>query len=309
MVTIESYQPAHLPQLATLVNAHLEAVVPGWAVPEAFVADYLRRNPGEYVVDPWVVARATLCALERGRVVGVAHLLRYGSGPEVSLAHRGAGEIDWLLFWPEAEPAARQLLAAAHDQLGLWGTAGRSVTAAPPVGPIAGLPDVWPHVAAAVKAAGYTSHHEQAEAVYGGMLDGLPPPGAPPLPYLAVRRSVGRFGVTFAGEIDGEPVGHCECVSNLTSGGALPALGGWAELAELEVREPWRNRGVGGWLVRHAAAWLRLGGCDRIVLAVTQDDEARGAGRFYRRCGWDVLARMSQGWTLQGRCQDSGVPG
>ena len=93
-------------------------------------------------------------------------------------------------------------------------------------------------------------------------------------------------------------MGECDCVSDLTDGGVLPALHGWGELAELEVREPWRNHGIGAWLVRHALAWLRLGGCTRIVLTVAAEDEAAGAGRFYRRFGWDALVRFQRGWAL-----------
>jgi GNAT superfamily N-acetyltransferase len=98
--------------------------------------------------------------------------------------------------------------------------------------------------------------------------------------------------------IDELQVGYCECISDLTEAGALPALRGWAELAELEVGEPWRSRGIGAWLVQNAVAWLQLGGCDRIVLSVAAENEAAGAGRFYQRCGWWPLARLQRGWVL-----------
>jgi hypothetical protein len=39
----------------------------------------------------------------------------------------------------------------------------------------------------------------------------------------------------------------------------------WADPAGLDVPD---NRGVGTWLVGHAAAWARLGGCDRILFPV-----------------------------------------
>ena len=78
---------------------------------------------------------------------------------------------------------------------------------------------------------------------------------------------------------------------DLTHGGALPALSNWADLWELRVQEPWRGQGIGAWLLRHAVSWLRLSGRDRIVVNVTEDDEAAGAGSFYRRLGWGVFAR------------------
>jgi hypothetical protein len=30
------------------------------------------------------------------------------------------------------------------------------------------------------------------------------------------------------------------------------------------------------------------------------DEGAAGSGRFYRRLGWEVLARMERGWGYQG---------
>jgi GNAT superfamily N-acetyltransferase len=115
---------------------------------------------------------------------------------------------------------------------------------------------------------------------------------------MMIRRSTGLFGTRFSAALDGQDAGYCDCISDLTEGGTLPALRGWAELAELAVHEPWRNRGIGAWLVQHAAAWLRLGGCDRIILAVAAEDEAAGAGRFYERQGWRALVRLQRGWVL-----------
>lgn len=294
---IELLQAGHLPQLQALVNAHLGAVAPGWALSEAYIAAHLARNPNEYVVDPWVVARRTLCAVERQRVVGVAHLLRYGAGPEVNPSHHGIVDVGWLLFWPAHASASAGLLSAAERQGQIWG--------APEVwawdtglfvGLFPGLPDVWPHVAAALVAAGYQPDPARGEAAYGGRLDQVPLPGAAPVPGLTLRRTAGSFGTRFAAVRDDEELGYLECVADLTEGGALPALRGWAELADFAVEPAWRNQGIGAWLVQQAVAWLRLGQCDRIVLAVAAENEAAGAGRFYQRCGWNALTRFQQGW-------------
>src|ERR687884_620254 len=75
-------------------------------------------------------------------------------------------------------------------------------------------------------------------------------------------RTAGGSGAHFTAILEGQPVGDCECIPDLTEGGALPALRGWGELTEMEVVEQWRNRGIGTWLIQHAVAWLRLGGCD-----------------------------------------------
>lgn len=118
---VRHLEPPHLPQLLELVNVHLGAVVPGWALTGGFLAETLRRNYTEYITDPWVAERATLCAVEGHRVLAAAHLLRYGSGPEVSDSYRGAAEIDWFLTLPGRDDAASATLSAARDLLASWG--------------------------------------------------------------------------------------------------------------------------------------------------------------------------------------------
>ena len=41
-------------QLTELVNAHIGAVVPGWAVSVSALLAQLELEPAQYVVDPWV---------------------------------------------------------------------------------------------------------------------------------------------------------------------------------------------------------------------------------------------------------------
>ncbi len=302
MIQIVKFQTMHLPQLQALVNVHLSALVPGWALPAEFIAGRLERNPGEYVVDPWVVERSTLCAIERERVVAAAHLLRYGSGPAVGRMYHHAGEVAWLLGWPNATAAIAAVLEAAHTQFASWGVATIWVLEGGLwVGPFGGLPDAWPHIAAALGAAGYRAHPEAAreERVYGGKLDRIPPPAGPPIAGLELRRTAGNFGTKFAALHQGAEIGYCECVSDMTEGGVLPALRGWAELAEIQIDDSWRSRGIGTWLAKHAAAWLQLGGCSQIVLSVAAEDELAGAGRFYERLGWHPMVQLQHGWALR----------
>jgi hypothetical protein len=42
-------------------------------------------------------------------------------------------------------------------------------------------------------------------------------------------------------------------------------------------------------------------GCEHIVFSVIPDDDARGAGRFYRRLGWDILLTLEKGWIDQAK--------
>jgi len=297
-VRVRPYEHTHLPALLDLVNLHLTAVVPGWALPEAFLAEHLTRNTGEFVTDPWVVERATLCALEGHRMLAAAHLLRYGAGSEVGEHLRDVGEIAWLVFLPDRDDAAAELLSRVREKLASWRVARlQAYGAGLPKLPLLGIPETWAHVALALDTAGYQPAHKgHRGALHGGRLDGVPAPGGPPVPGMIVRRTGGQFGMRFSALLGGEELGWCECVADLDRGGTLPALRGWAQLSEVYVAEGWRNRRIGSWLVGAAADWLRLCRRDRVILVVDEDDEEAGAGRFYRRFGWDVLAREVRSW-------------
>ena len=97
-------------QVTALVNAHVAAVLPGATLSVQQVLSQLEREPGEYIVDPWVVDRTTLVAEQRGRVVAAAHLLRYGSSPDVGAVLPG----------PRGDPLAA-LLARVRSVAGLAG--------------------------------------------------------------------------------------------------------------------------------------------------------------------------------------------
>ena len=101
-IEVRPFRRADGEQVTSLVNAHIAAVVPGFSVSVNTVLAQFEREPGEFIVDPWVIGRATLVAEQRERVVAAAHLLRYGNGPPVREAFRDVGEIRWFLFWPEA---------------------------------------------------------------------------------------------------------------------------------------------------------------------------------------------------------------
>ncbi len=97
---VRQFRRADRDQLTSLVNAHVQAVVPGISVSGTAVLNQLEREPGEFIVDPWVAERATLVVEQRGRVSAAAHLIRYGTGTDVGPALRGTGEIRWLIHWP-----------------------------------------------------------------------------------------------------------------------------------------------------------------------------------------------------------------
>jgi GNAT superfamily N-acetyltransferase len=295
---VEPMRDAQLPQLAALVNLHLATVVPGWILPEAVIAEHLRRDRGQIVTDPWVAERATLCVATDYQMLAVAHLMRYRSDPDVSESYRGIGEIGWLLVVPGHDDAAAAVLAAARERLTAWGVRRESGWGhGLPAGPVWGVPDCWQHIRAALLAAGYRPDPAaHREVLYGGWLTGVPVSGMTALGGLALQRTLGPEGTRFAALRDGQEVGYCECVSGLQRGGAWPGQRDWGEIWELRVQEGWRRQGIGSWLVRHAVVWLRLAGCDRLIISMTEDDEATGAGRFFQRFGWEALVREVHGW-------------
>src|SRR5215475_6479538 len=115
MVSVEQHREAHLAQLERLVNRHLAGVVPGWQLPAGVIAGSLRSPQEGGGPDPWITKRRTLCAVQDDRLLGAAHVIHYGSGPEVGAAYRDAAELAWILFWPDAEPAAHALVDEARS--------------------------------------------------------------------------------------------------------------------------------------------------------------------------------------------------
>ena len=178
-------------QLTDLVNAHASAVIPGAGVSVAAMLSHLEREPGEFIVDPWVTERATLVAEQDNRVAAAAHLLRYGDDESVGPAYRGSGEIRWLLFWPEGPiatnpfwtsgtQAAADLIAACIAQLGQWNVTSQSAGGELPVPGVYGVPEQWPHVSALYQQAGF-AHGGHTEIVYLARVTDLPRLPAPPL--------------------------------------------------------------------------------------------------------------------------------
>ncbi len=289
MVQIAPLDRSHMFQVMRLVNSHLNTVVPGWNLTPDYFWEHLKRNPREEVVDPWVVERKSIVGIVRDRVCAAAHLLRYGDDTR----WKGVGDIAWILFWPGEREIGEAVLTECRRQMDAWQVKDEKIWGNGLSVPIClGVPEVWPHIIGLMEQFGYSANEEVDESVYGGTLNGISAPGKPPVRGVTIDRDVGRLGTRFVVRLDGRNVGQCECISDLTEGGQLPALMGWAELSEVETSDSMRNKGIGSWVVRHAVEWLRLAKCDRVVLSVAREDEQAGAGRFYNRFGWMPLVRQ-----------------
>ncbi len=144
--------------------------------------------PGEFIEDPWVSERVTLVAEQAGRIAAAAHLLRYFPDERAGVDARDAGEICWLLFWPQvpagnpywpdATAAAEALMAACGAQFGSWGVSRQYAGGELPVPGVYGVPEQWPHVAGLYQRAGFR-HTGQTEVVYLARVQDLPDPAGP----------------------------------------------------------------------------------------------------------------------------------
>jgi ribosomal protein S18 acetylase RimI-like enzyme len=301
-IEIRPFRRSDRDQLTDLVNAHIEAVLPGVSVSPNAVLSQLEREPDEIVVDPWVTTRHTLVAIRRNRLVAAVHLRTFADEERVAPDHRGTGEFLWLLFWPGGHPEEAAEMAAAADALATAGVTALQRAGVRrihgdgslPAPATYGVPDVWPHVGAALERAGFTPG-ERVEAILVADVADLPRPADPPVPGMELRTALGTRGTRLTALLDGAVVGFHEVQADLTAGGTRSRLAGWADVWELHVDAAHRRRGIGTWLVGHAADRLRLARAD-CLLAYTAPDEDAGEQPFLDAMGFRELTRTRRGW-------------
>ena len=286
----------HLLGLCALLNSHVAAIVPGWAVTPDFLHERLGDNPDQPVLNPWVIERATFCAVERGTVVAAVHLPRYGKGPEVSTDYHDIAEIAWSIHSPDHHAAGVAVLHRACELMRAWGVRER-VASFDLAGIINGVPDRWPHVAAALRDAGFQPAVGEGsrDELRHGPIPAVTPDPQPPLPGLRIRERTGDKDTRLAALHVDREVGYCESRHDLTRDASLPALAQWAEVSDLWVAEAWRGRGIGTWLLTHTCAALAARGRTRVVLLAEDDDQGR-PGHLYDRFGWPVAATYDKLW-------------
>ena len=82
-IQVRPFRRGDRDQLTALVNTHAAAVVPGLGISVSSMLSELERQPGEFLIDPWVSERLT------GRRAARSH--RRGGAP-APLRRRRAGE-------------------------------------------------------------------------------------------------------------------------------------------------------------------------------------------------------------------------
>jgi GNAT superfamily N-acetyltransferase len=310
-IEVRPFRRGDRDQLTQLVNAHAAAVVPGMGASVSAVLSSLERQPGEFIEDPWVNARVTLVAQQQDRVVAAAHLLRYVPDERAGLSARDVGSIEWLLFWPvaptgnpcwpDAMPAADALMAGCVGQLDEWGVARQEAGGELPVHGVYGVPEQWPHISAIYERAGF-AHTGHTEIVYFARVEDLPRRPTVPIEGVSASRTVGMNGTRLSAMLGGEVIGYIE-VEIFDDGARLPRQGGWADVGNLHVAEPYRRRGVGSWLLGQAAEWLRAADVDRLLdYAWLEGTDPGGLDyadtrAFLPAAGFRQLTTTRRGWT------------
>ncbi|MGH9155328.1 MAG: GNAT family N-acetyltransferase [Acidimicrobiales bacterium] len=296
MSVVRPFARSDRDQLVSLANHHIATVLPGGSIPASALLSAMERDPGEYIIDPWVVDRHTIVGVARHRLVAAAHLKRYDTDARVSAGYRDSGSIDWLICWPDEIETGRLVLQAALDRLRSWGVARWYADGSLPCLGVYGIPDSWPHVLDLFAEAGFHDADGQVEITLVGDLATVAPPGPAPLDGLAVRRVLGTLGTTFQAMAGDEVVGMFEVEDDYTRGGSVIRLDGWADIGNHRVREDLRGRGIGSWLFRYGCAWLRLGGARRILAYAIEDANLAAIERYYSTHGLVRTGRTRRGW-------------
>ena len=293
MVEVRSFARHDREQLRELASAHAGAAIPGVSLPTAMLLSQLERPLGEVVVGSWVIDVATFVAVERDRVVAAAHLRRYGDDVRVSDSYRNAGEIVWLLCWPEHLQAGRTVRDAALSQLARWGTSSWHGDGSLPAPGVYGVSDSWPHIQQLYAEAGFDPSDGHIEIVYAGTLSDFPEAGESPMAGVSVERHLGPLGTAFNALLDDEIVGTFEVDTDLTGGGANLAFTGWADECNHWVSDELRGRGIGSWLVAHGSQWMRLAGTTRFLAYAIENDRIDRCTRYYARHGLHQIQQDS----------------
>ncbi|MEU6254591.1 GNAT family N-acetyltransferase [Streptomyces sp. NPDC047043] len=301
-LTVRPFRRDDRDQLTDLINAHVAAVVPGVSVSVNTVLSDLERQPGEFITDPWVAERVTLVAEQRRYVVAAAHLLRYRSGAEVGETCRDAGEIDWFVchppasFWPDAEQAADQLMAACLAQFARWNVRVRYADGAVPAPVVYGLPRNWPHIRAVYERAGFR-HTGDTEVILIARVSDLPAPE--PHPGLTFERTLGECGTRFTAYVDAHAVGFIEIDTTLARPERQARTAGLADIGNLHIDPASHDRGLEHRLLAHATAWLHLADVNRLFAYEQADDKP--AIDLLRTAGFQELTRTDRRWEHRAR--------
>jgi hypothetical protein len=293
-IEIRPFERRDRDQLTELVNRHVAAVVPGVALSVNAVLSQLEREPGEFIVDPWVAERRCLVAVDHAALVAAALVHRFRGDPDVGPDFRNAGDIRWLVCTRPACDAGATVLQACLDLFDQWQVERRYADCRLPVVACYGVPDTLPHVRALYVAAGFTGP-ARTEDVYVATCNdllGRRPDG------IEVSRTMGLFGARLALVRGAEELGFID-VGELDADLARSATAvTWTDVGNLHVAQGQDRAVVVPALYAAAAEWLVLGGVDRILEYVADDFDVPGYREELLALGFTRLVTNEVGWQL-----------
>jgi GNAT superfamily N-acetyltransferase len=196
-------------------------------------------------------------------------------------------------YWNDGHEAAQALMKACLEQFHRWQVGRIYADGALPVPGVYGIPEQWPHIAQLYTDNGFTSPADGAEILHLADLADVPEPGDPPLDRVHIERMVGINGTRLSAYLDQECLGYIE-IDVLDSAERRPSHGGLADVGNLHVAEQYRRQGLGTWLLRHAAQWLRLGHVNRLLHYASPEEAPEIA--FVERNRFQQVTRTRRGW-------------
>lgn len=301
-VDVRLFSRADREQVSALANAHVSAVVPNGSVSVNALLSQLEREPGEFIVDPWVRERVTLVAVQRSRVVAAALLLRYVDDDRTTQGYRDAAEIRWLLcwppapFWPDSMQAGSALARACVAQLARWRPARTYADGALPAPGVYGVPEQWPHVRELYSSVGFVPSG-RTEVVSMAAVSDLPTPDRAPIAGLVPVRRVGVSGTRISAVLDGSALGYVEVDTAVGGAGRPGGDTAWADIGNLYVEPTHRRTGIATWLLAEVRQWLTLGGVTRLLEYNDASDHVALA--FAEAIGFRPLTRTECGFVLR----------
>ena len=214
---------------------------------------------------------------------------------------RDTADLRWLLHWldepvwPDASAAGLAVAEAAVAVLRRWQVRRMGADIGLPAPGVYGVPEQWPHVRALLASVGFV-RGERRELVYLADVEQLRR-CVPPLPGLAVVRTLGVAGTRLTARLDGEALGYVEVDTSIGGAARITALDGWADVGNLHVEPAHRRRGIGTWLLGEAADWLRLARVPRLLGYVTPEE--MGCAALLERVGFRHLTETAREWDLR----------
>lgn len=294
-IVVREFSRSDRDQLTGLVNLHVSSVLPGVALSTNVVLSQLEREPGELIVDPWVVQRCCMVAVEDEAVVAACLLHRFSGDAKVREGYRSAAEIRWLVVAPSAMRAGEQLLGTALDNARSWHPSRIYADGCLPAPGCYGVPDSWPHVRQLLVTAGFEGPDRSETVLVARCRDllGNQVEGA------EVRRSVGVLGARFDLVADRGHLGYIEVGEIDQALARSETATTWTDVGNLFATEPNSLESVMPALMSAAADWLLLGGVERLIDYYADDVHPPEYLAILHRLGFVPLTTNQRGWTLR----------